>query len=80
MFYIIETQQQADGTAAILTYEEETKNGALSKWHSVLQYAAISSVCIHSCAVLNEELKVVARESYRHSSVAAETAGEGGAE
>lgn len=66
MYYIIETQQNTDGTAANLTYQEESQNAALSKWHEVLHYAAISTIYIHSCCVLNEELKVIARESYRH--------------
>lgn len=66
MYYIIETQENQDGTAAILTYQETTKNAALSKWHAVLQFAAISSVYNHSCAVLNSELKTVVRESYQH--------------
>jgi hypothetical protein len=66
MFYIIETQENVDGTATILTYQEPTKNGALSKWHDVLYYAAISSIYLHSCVVLDSSLKTVARESYIH--------------
>ncbi len=73
MFYVIETQQNADGTASILTFQQQTQNEALSKWHEVLHYAAISTVYIHSCCVLNEELKVIARESYRHYPVEEES-------
>ena len=69
MFYIIETQEQADGTAAMLTYQEQTKNDALSKWHSVLSFAAVSSIYIHSCIVLDSELKTIAKESFKHISV-----------
>ena len=68
MYYIIETQENADGTAAILTYQETTKNAAISKWHDVLRFAVISSVYIHSCVILDSSLKVVEgmRESYIH--------------
>ncbi len=66
MYYIIETQQNADDATAILTYTEADRNKAISKWHEILRYAAISSVYIHSCAVLDESLRTVARESYIH--------------
>jgi len=66
MFYIIETQENADGTAGILTFTEQYKNNAISKWHDILHYAAVSSVYKHSCVVLDDSLKVIARESYLH--------------
>ncbi len=68
MYHIIETQQRADGTASILTYQEQTEAEAISKWHAVLQFAVLSDVYIHSCAILTEDLKVLKRESYRHYS------------
>lgn len=70
MYYIIETQENADGTAAILTYQEIEKNAALSKWHNVLSYAAVSSVYNHSCAVLDSSLRTVVRESFLHPGTA----------
>lgn len=66
MYHIIETQENADGSVAIATFKETDKNAAISKWHDVLHYAAISSVFIHSCIVLDSSLKTVARESYIH--------------
>lgn len=72
MYYIIETQQNADGTAAILTYQEAEKNTALSKWHNILSYAAVSTVYNHSCAVLDDSLRTVVRESFIHPVAALE--------
>jgi len=66
MFYIIETQENKDGTAGILTFTEQYKNDAISKWHDILHYAAVSNVYRHSCIVLDSSLKTVARESYLH--------------
>lgn len=66
MYHILETQQNADGTAQVLNYQAETENEAISVWHGVLQYAALSNVFIHSCAVMTEDLKVLKRESYTH--------------
>lgn len=66
MFYIIETQENKDGTAGILTFTEREKNAAISKWHDILHYAAVSSIYRHSCIILDSELKTVARESYLH--------------
>ena len=54
MYYIIETQQNADGTAAILTYQEAEKNTALSKWHNILSYAAkVIFFISYSISVIN---------------------------
>lgn len=66
MYYIIEIQEQADGTGAILTFTEPTENQALSKWHSVLTFASVSEVFCHSAVVLDSEGKHIARESYMH--------------
>ena len=66
MFYIVETQENKDGTASILTYTEQGKNEAISTWHNILHYAAVSSIYRHSCVILDSELKTVARESYLH--------------
>ena len=76
MYHIIETQQNKDGTAAILTYQEPTEAGAISKWHAVLQYAVMSEVYIHSCAILTEDLKMLKRESYTHNPQGGDSNGE----
>lgn len=67
MYYIIETQENKDGTAAVLPVQTKTDlNDALSTWHSILSFAATSDIYIHSAAILNSELKVVETESYTH--------------
>ncbi len=74
MYYIVETQENADCTASILTYTETNRNTALSKWHQILQYAAVSTVYVHSCVVLDSELRIIARESYTHIAEAGDEA------
>lgn len=67
MYYVIETQENIDGTATVLpVHTKSTQNEALSVWHSVLSFAATSNVYIHSCVVLDDQLRVVARESFKH--------------
>lgn len=68
MFYIVEIQEQIDGTGAMLTYTASEKNAALSKWHEILRYAAISNVYIHGAMVITNEMKTIAKESYIHES------------
>lgn len=67
MFIILEIQESTFGAEpATLVFKAETQNAALSKWHEILQYAAISTIYRHSAVVLNTEGKIIARESYLH--------------
>lgn len=68
MYYIFEIQEGHDGKGAVVTpiKTAETKNEALSKYHSVLAYAAISKVAIHTVFVVNGEGQYLARETYQH--------------
>ena len=52
------------GTGATLVTEHNTKNEALSKYHTVLSFAAVSELPAHSCVVLDEEGRTIARESF----------------
>ena len=65
MFIIIELQTNGGETANIVqtaaTYDE-----AMSKFHTVLAHAAISTVEIHSCAVIAPDANMIAHECYRH--------------
>lgn len=68
MFIIIEIQEATYGaTPGTLIFKEETQNEALSKWHEILHYAAVSTLYRHSAVVLNTEGKIIARESYMHT-------------
>lgn len=64
MYFTVEIQIYADGTGANIVTQHGTKNQALSKYHTVLSYAATSDLPCHSCAVLDEEGRTVAREAF----------------
>ena len=66
MFYVIEMQTNADETGAGILTTHKTKNEALSKYHKILQFAAVSEVPIHAAACLDEEGALIKRESFDH--------------
>ena len=67
MYIILEIQEQtAGGTPATITYIESTLNEAMSKYHDILHYAAVSELFRHSVVVMTTDGKYVARESYKH--------------
>lgn len=66
MFFIIELQVNRDSGANIVQ-TADTQQEAMSKYHTVLSFAATSEVDKHSCIVLDDEGRQVARECYIHS-------------
>ncbi len=66
MYFIIELQTNTDGTAGNIVKTANELNEALSTYYGVLQFAATSSVYIHSAVVFNEEGRLIAQESFRH--------------
>ena len=64
MYYIVELQTLADGQAANLVYTAEEKNQALSKYHEILHYAAISGLPCHAAVVLENDGRQIAREAF----------------
>lgn len=68
MYYIIEIQEQANGTGTIVTPIKTSteKNDALSKYHGLLMYAAISQVFRHTVAIIDGSGQYIARETYTH--------------
>lgn len=69
MYIIIELQTNSDGTLGSLVQTAPTINQAQSIYHSVLASAAISSVPIHACTLLDENGLQVACETYHHGEV-----------
>lgn len=67
MFLIVEIQTQEDGSFAHLEQTAATYEEAMSKWHGVLQFAAVSNIPIHSCSVINSTGIQIATTNYRHS-------------
>lgn len=66
MYFIVELQVNGDSGANIVK-TADTYEGAMSKYHTVLASAAVSSVDKHSCIVLDDEGRHMARECYIHS-------------
>ena len=66
MYIIIELQTTGNQTGSIIQ-TKETKDEAMSTYHSILAAAAISSVEYHTAIVMDKEGKYIARECYMHS-------------
>ena len=65
MYYIIELQTNgAQGANIVKT--RESRNDAMSVYHTVLASAAISSVEHHACIVVDERGTRIAQECYDH--------------
>lgn len=67
MYFCVEIQTYQGGTGATLVTEHTAKNEALSKYHTVLSFAAVSDLSCHACVVLDEEGRTIARESFRRN-------------
>ena len=65
MYSIIELQTTSGATAHVYQ-TADTKEQAMSKYHTVLAAAAISAVEYHTCFVVDEQGKYIARECYIH--------------
>ena len=65
MYSIIELQT-TDGTTTHNFSTADTKDKAMSIYHTTLSYAALSEVEIHTCMVVDEKGQYLARECYEH--------------
>ena len=65
-YIVIEIQKQTDGKIAPLVTEHDTLNEALSKYHTVLGFAAVSNLPKHSCCVIDEGGYYVRNECFEH--------------
>lgn len=65
MYFVIETQVN-NGTGSTLVTTHETRNEAESKFHQILQYAAVSNVEKHGAMVVTEDCIVVLHSCYEH--------------
>lgn len=69
MYLVIEIQKNADGTVGNIVNSYDNENVALSKYHTILSAAAVSSVPVHSAVVMTEEGYTIRNESYIHEEV-----------
>ena len=65
MFFVIETQVN-DGQGSSIVTTHETRNEAESKFHQILQYAAVSQVQKHGAVVMTEDCVLLLHSCYEH--------------
>ena len=73
MYFIIETQVDADGVGASIVTTTDTRNEAESEYHRILQAAAVSEVAKHGAAVLTDEAVPIMNRCYTHQTSTSET-------
>lgn len=66
MYYVMEIQEPQDGPGSYFVYTAETENDALSKFHYILYFAAISTVATHTALCVDEKGQYLARETFNH--------------
>ena len=66
MFIVIEFQKNQEGQVATLVTQHNTLQEAESKFHQVLSYAAVSTLPLHSCMILNDKTYVIKAQVYTH--------------
>lgn len=65
-YLVIEMQKQADGSLAHLVDAYTDRNTAEQKYHTVLSFAAVSNLPIHTAVIMTDEGAVLKKEVYRH--------------
>lgn len=66
MYIVVEIQKNADGTVGTLVDSFADINSAENKFHTVLAYAAVSALPVHSCILFTEEGFPLRHECYKH--------------
>ena len=66
MYIVFEIQTNANGTVGTLVNTYEDRNQAESKYHQVLEYAAVSALPKHACTLMSEEGFELKSECYKH--------------
>lgn len=64
-FIVVELQKTND-TFEDLEFKFDDYSQALNKYYTILAYAAVSNVSIHSATLLDEYGAVIKNESYKH--------------
>ena len=65
-YIVLEIQKNNDNTIATLISMHDTQNEAISKYHTVLGYAAVSNLPMHAAVMLDEEGHFIRNESFIH--------------
>lgn len=64
--YIVIEMQTANNQTTLLANDYDNLNEANSKFHQILAAAAVSTVEIHSAAILTSDGIMIKTECYRH--------------
>ena len=65
-YIVIELQKNADGMVSNLVTSHDTLAEAESKYYSILAYAAVSEIPVHSAIIVSEEGFPVKHNCYKH--------------
>lgn len=63
-YIVIELQTNSDGTVGNLVYAFDDIQSAESKYHAVLAVAALTTLPMHACVLLQSDGKMLARQVY----------------
>lgn len=66
MYIVIEIQMQHDGTVGNIVNTYDDFNLALSKYHTILAAAAVSSLACHSAIVMSNECVIYESSFFKH--------------
>lgn len=64
MFIVLEVQKSDVVTTLVSTFDD--RDQAEQKYHTILSYAAVSDLAIHSAVMLTEEGYFIKSEHYEH--------------
>lgn len=65
-YIVVELQKNAEGVISYLFSEHNTKEEAESKFYSIMSYAAVGEIPVHSATILTEEGFPVMYKHYKH--------------
>ena len=65
-YLVIEIQKSNNGQVSQIVTSHAERAEAEQKYHTVLAYAAVSSVDIHSAVMLTDEGDMIKKETYYH--------------
>lgn len=66
MYFVIEIQTFSNRNPNVLHFEYEDRLKAFEKYHYVLAEAAVSECLVHTCIILDEQGRHIARETFEH--------------
>lgn len=66
MYIVIELQTNTDGTVGTLVDSYTDRNQAENKYHTILAYAAASTLPCHAAAMFTNEGNMIKSERYEH--------------